>query len=159
MNRLKRFAFALLMLSVASAAPARAGNRADHWSGFDFGGGIPFPALGGVLVGFNIGDDARISFGGGSALNWIVYQLDAKFFLSPQSVWSPYLGGGFDYLNGDHGSYLGRDYQFDNAFIPYIQFGFDYQAASGFHMMLGGAAAAPNGRLLILPGLALGWYF
>lgn len=134
------------------------GPRSRHWSGFDFALGMPFPSLAGALLGFNIEDDARLSAGVGTFGNYVTYQLDAKVFLSP-SNWAMYVGAGMDYLNGNPGVTLAWDLQFHRAFVPYFETGLDFQSEVGVHVTFNLGASAPNGRFIILPGIAIGWYF
>ena len=140
------------------ASKSKGGPRTQHWSGFDLALGMPFPSIAGGLIGFNIGDDARISGGVGTFNRWITYQLDTKFFLGT-SNWAGYIGGGLDFMAGEAGKFYVWDLGFDEAWVPYIQTGLDFQADSGFHLTLNLAAAIPSGEVLILPGLAVGWYF
>ena len=140
------------------ASEKRGGPRTQHWSGFDVALGMPFPSIAGGLIGFNIGDDARISGGAGTFGKWTTYQLDTKFFLGV-SNWVGYIGGGLDYMIGEGRKYYIWDLGFTHAWVPYIQTGVDYQADSGFHLTINLAGSAPGGEILILPGLAVGWYF
>lgn len=134
------------------------GPRARHWSGFDIGtGAVPFPSVFGAMIGFNVEDDARISIGTGSLVRWTTYQLDAKVFLAP-TAWAVYIGGGLDYLTGKAGTFI-YDLQFDKSLVPYVEAGIDFQSEVGVHVGFNFGFAAPNGRIMALPGLALGWYF
>jgi hypothetical protein len=138
---------------------APGGPRAQFWSGFDVTAGMPFPSTVGGMLGINIGDDARLSFGAGNFGRWTTYQLfDAKFFLGVDH-WVAYLGGGLDYMHGQAGKFYIWDLGFSSAFVPYIQVGLDYQADSGFHLMLNLAGSAPSGEVLVLPGIGIGCYF
>lgn len=151
--------FAILLFSMFFASLTMAGVRDEHWSGFDFTTGMPFPSLYGFMLGFNVGDDARVSSGIGSFVHWISYDIvDAKFFLS-DGEWAPYMGAGLSYMVGEHAQYLIWDFQFDRAFVPYFQGGIDFQSSMGVHVMFNLAGSAPNGRVIVLPGLAIGWYF
>lgn len=135
------------------------GVRAQKWSGFDIGaGGNPFPSVAGLMLGFNIQNDARIGVGVGTFIHWTVYALDTKLFLT-ESAWAPYFGAGISYMAGQAGDVLGMDIQFAKAFVPYFQVGIDYQSDLGIHVGFNLAGAAPNGRVIVLPGIAIGWYF
>lgn len=136
------------------------GPRSRHWSGFDVAAGMPFPSTVGVMIGFNFSDAARVSGGAGTFGTWLTYNLDGKFFLG-ESPWAGYFGGGLSYLNGgeDGDKVMAWQLDFDQALIPYIEFGVDYQAENGFHFLINLAGAAPGGEIIVMPGLALGWYF
>ncbi|MBI3557908.1 MAG: hypothetical protein HY074_16725 [Deltaproteobacteria bacterium] len=149
----------LALFSVLLSASAQAGPRADHWSGFDGTVGMPFPSVVGLMVGFNTGDEARVSIGAGSFGDWATYTVDAKAFLSPSSQWSPYFGAGLSYMSGTASTFLVWDLQFDHAFVPYFEGGMDFQSDMGVHVSFNLGGAAPNGRVIVLPGIALGWYF
>lgn len=149
----------ILVLALFSMGPiAKAGVRAEHWSGFDLGSGAPFPSLVGAALGFNTGDEARVSIGYGIFGPWSVYQADAKFFFSDQE-WSFYIGGGLDYMNGAQGKFLIWNLEFDRGFVPYFELGVDFQSQMGIHVGFNLGTAAPNGTLILLPGILIGWYF
>ncbi len=149
----------VVLFSLLLSISAHAGPRADHWSGFDVTAGMPFPAILGLMVGFNTGDEARVSIGTGSFGHWSTYTLDAKAFLSSNSQWAPYIGAGLSYMTGTASTFLLWDLQFDHAFVPYFEGGMDFQSDMGVHVSFNLAGAAPNGRVIVLPGIALGWYF
>ncbi|MEW6055440.1 MAG: hypothetical protein AB1540_02410 [Bdellovibrionota bacterium] len=158
MRALNRLGLALCIILYFSR-PSLAGPRADHWSGFDIGTMVPFPSLIGAIIGFNLQDDARLSFGGGHFDRYANYQIfDAKLFFTPTAL-SGYIGGGLDFLVGKRGKVWIWDLNFDRAFVPYLQIGIDYQDPSGFHATLNVAGTAPNGEPIVMPGLAVGWYF
>jgi hypothetical protein len=146
------------LLALTLPAKAIAGTRADHWSGFDFAAGMPFPSLGGAMLGFNINDDARIAAGVGTFGNWVTYQLDFKFFLGV-APWTTYFGAGFNYMNGHAGDVLLWSFQFSRAFVPYMEAGIDFQSDVGVHVMFNLGGSAPNGHTIVMPGVAVGWYF
>lgn len=134
------------------------GPRAQHWSGFDIGLGMPFPSFAGGMIGFNFGDEARLSGGVGTLGKWTTYQLDTKVFLG-KAAWAGYFGAGVDYIYGTPGKIGPYDLDFAAKWVPYIQFGVDYQSDIGLHLMFNLAGAVPEGEILIWPGLAIGWYF
>ncbi|HRK01050.1 MAG TPA: hypothetical protein PLH57_00165 [Oligoflexia bacterium] len=134
------------------------GTRANHFSGFDFALGQPVPSYGGLMIGFHVHDDARLSLAIGEAGQWMTYALDTKIFLSPESV-AMYVGGGLSYMNGSEGKFLFWDLQFSNGLIPYIQGGVDWVNEEGFHLGANLGVTVPNGEVVVLPGVAIGWYF
>ena len=148
----------ITLIALLLGTSAQAGVRAEHWSGFDFTAGMPFPSVIGLMLGFNTGDEARVSIGAGSFVHWATYTADAKAFLS-EGQWSPYIGAGLSYMTGTASTYLIWDLQFDHAFVPYFEGGMDFQSDLGVHVTFNLAGSAPNGRVMVLPGLALGWYF
>lgn len=137
---------------------AWAGTRADHWSGIDAGFGEPYPSYAGINLGFNIGDDARLSAGLGTLGRWTSYAGDAKFFAT-DAQWSPYIGVGLTYITGNAGQYLWWNLDFNNAFVPFLELGMDFQSDIGVHVTFNLAGSAPNGQIVVFPGIVIGWYF
>lgn len=134
------------------------GVRAEHWSGFDLGVGLPFPSFVGGMLGFNIGDDARLSGGAGIFGKHTTYQLDAKVFLG-KAAWAGYFGAGLDYMYGTPEKLGSWQLDFNALWVPYMQVGVDFQSDMGVHVSFNLAGAVPHGTLIVLPGLAIGWYF
>lgn len=62
-------------------------------------------------------------------------------------------------MNGSEGKFLLWDFQFGNAVIPYISFGLDWTNEEGFHLGANLGISVPNGEVVVLPGVAIGWYF
>jgi hypothetical protein len=155
----------ILIVGLASVASfqAKAGNRDDSFLGFDVSFGQPFPSIIGGTMSFNIEDDARFSFGTGYFGNWVTYGAGLKLFLSPEDE-AMFIGAGLNYMRGNAGTFFGWNLQFNKAFVPYIEAGYDYTADSGFHLGASVAVGIPNGEFVILPFvilpiLAVGWYF
>jgi hypothetical protein len=139
--------------------PKRSGGiRTEKSSGFDGMVGGPFPAVVGFSGAFNFGDDVRLTGGSGTAIEWAVYSLDLKFFLSPDN-WAGYFGVGLTYMVGNPGEFLIWDLDIKKSFVPYIQFGVDYQSDIGVHVLFGVSSGIPSAKIVVMPNIAVGWYF
>lgn len=164
MQAFNRLVFVIFVVAMLSGGTADAGTRADHWSGVDATIGAPYPSYGGVMIGFNLGDEARISAGAGAAGYWLTTAADLKIFLS-HNPWAPFIGTGMSYMVGrSTGNFLFWDLDYDSAFVPYIQTGIDFTAdvheeLRALHFGFTVAVGIPDSKMVVLPELAIGIYF